>query len=437
MSKQTLANTHAFLLAAIIYCLLAACSKDPFAEYSGSYKPPAEDSTTIAGNVSDVIYIQTNNAVQGQNAIIAYRVYEDGKPVLMKEGPFNTGGTGIPPSPNAGSFNSDKEVRLSNDKRFLLTVNSGDNTISVFSIESNGALKLVHGSPFPSGGETPVSIDIWQQYVIVLNKSNNPGVPSTSVPNYTTFVLRNDGTLVQVSKFELRAGVSPGQVLVSHNSAFVFGSNTWGNNYTPPVNGLNIFSIDNNGALKAGPDAPPIDHTKPGALGLCENWSQNVLYVAFPFSAQFSFYDMDKSSGTLTHAGDATAQPGCSRFCSNKTNNSLFTANTIDNSVSMFDISNAHAPRKTGELSLKQPGPIYAGYFGNYTSSQCVSLATSSNDQLLYVVSQHANPDWNIGNYNYLHVLHLGAGLQEPDEPVQLPIPNYIRPRGLAVLKMD
>ncbi|HEX6431748.1 MAG TPA: beta-propeller fold lactonase family protein [Niastella sp.] len=436
MKKQIPACVHASLWAVIICCLLIACNKDAFNEYSGSYKPGEEN---LTGNISDIIYIQTNNSQKGQNAIIAYRVYEDGHAVLMQEGPFYTGGSGLPPSPNAGSFNSDQEVRLSNDKRFLFTVNSNDNTISVFTVQSDGTLKLVPGAPFPSGGETPVSIDMWQQYVIVLNKSNNPAQPSSSAPNYSVFTLHGDGSLAPVSKIEVREGISPGQVFVSRTGAFVYGSNTWGFDYIPAAIRLNLFSIGSNGVLKAGMDAPPIDSTLPGALGLCQSWRQNVLYVAFPFSAQFSFYDMNTNTGALTHAGNALARPGCSRLCSNNMNNQLFTANTIDNSVSMFDITNARTPRKSGELSLKETGPTYNGYFGSYASSQCVSLATSSNDQLLYVVSQHANPDLSIGNYNYLHVLHIveGVGLQEGDEPVQLPVPNSMRPRGLAVLKMN
>lgn len=420
-----------------LLCLLIACSKDPFAEYSASYRPSAADS--IGGNIADIIYIQTNNPEKGQNAIIGYRIYDSGRAVLMTEGPFLTGGTGIPNSQNAGSFNSDKEVRISTDKRFLLTVNSGDNTISVFAIQADGTLKLVPGAPFSSGGETPVSIDLWQQYVIVVNKSNNPGLPSSSPPNYSTFVLKSDGSLTPVSKFEVRDGISPGQVLVSHTAAFVYGSNTWGFDYVPPAVRLNLFYINNSGTLTAGPDAPPIDASLPGALGLCESWAQHVLYVAFPFSARFSFYDIDKSTGALTHAGDATARTGCSRFCSNNMNNKLFTTNTIENSVSMFDITNAHTPGKLGDLALKDPGPVYNGYFGTYTSSQCVSLATSSNDQLLYVVSQNTSPDLNSDNYNYLHVLHIveGAGLQEPNEPIQLPVPAYFRSRGLAVLRLN
>jgi hypothetical protein len=35
-----------------------------------------------------------------------------------------------------------------------------------------------------------------------------------------------------------------------------------------------------------------------------------------------------------------------------------------------------------------------------------------------------------------LHIVE-GVGLQEGDEPVQLPVPNNFRPRGLAVLKMN
>lgn len=442
MSKQLLKCVQSALWALMVSCLLIACNKGTFNEYSGSGSPVGKgpEGTEPAGP-HDVIYIQTNNSHQGQNAIIAYRVYSDGHAVLMEQGPFLTGGSGLPSSPNAGSFNSDHEVRLSNDKRFLLTVNSGNNTISVFRVQADGSLSLVPGAPFPSGGETPVSIDQYKQYIIVLNKSNHPVQPSSSAPNYSVFTLQGDGSLTPVTggRYDVREGISPGQVLVSRTGPFVYGANTWGFNYTPPAIRLNLFSIDNNGMLTPGPDAPPIDSLNPGALGLCQSGRQNVLYVAFPFAAQFSYYDMNTSTGELTHIGDSYARPGCSRFCSNNANDRLFTANTMENSVSMFDISNARAPQKNAELSLKQGGPVYNGYFGTYASSQCVSLATSTNDELLYVVSQHTNPDLGIGNYNYLHVLHIvdGFGLQEWDEPVQLPVPNDFRPRGLAVMRVN
>lgn len=413
----------------IIGSLLAGCSK--LNEYSGAGKPERGP----AGAATDMIYIQTNNSNQAQNGILAYRVYASGEVELLPGSPFLTGGRGIPTSPNAGSFSSDHEVRLSNDKRFLLTVNSGDNTISVFKIQSDGSLSLAPGSPISSNGETPVSIDQWQQYVIVLNKSNHPAIPSSMPPSYSVFTLDGNGALKPISRYDVREGISPGQVLVSRSGGFVYGSNTWGYNYTPPAVRMNLFAIGKDGMLKAGPDAPTFDANMPGALGMYQSNKQNVLYVAFPFSEKFSFYDINTSTGALTHAGDATARPGCSRFCSNVNNNRLFTANTMENSVSMFDITDVHAPRKTGDLTLKQGGPTYPGYFGTYVSSQCVSLAASTNDRLLYVVSQHTNPDTTIANYNYLHLLHIDeSGLQEEDEPVELPVPASYRPRGIAVL---
>lgn len=422
----------AVLWVIIISSLLVSCSK--LNEYSGSGKPPAG----AKGAAVDMVYIQTNNSNQGQNGILAYQVYAGGEVELLPGSPFLTGGRGIPTSPNAGSFSSDHEVRLSNDKRFLLTVNSGDNTISVFKIQTDGSLTLAPGSPISSNGETPVSIDQWQQYIIVLNKSNHPAIPSSMPPNYSVFTLDGNGTLKPVSRYDVREGISPGQVLVSRTGGFVYGSNTWGYNYTPPAVRMNLFTIGKDGILNAGPDAPPIDANMPGALGMYQSYTQNVLYVAFPFSEKFSFYDINTSTGALTHAGDAIARPGCSRFCSNVNNNRLFTANTMENSVSMFDITDVHAPRKAGDLSLKQTGPAYPGYFGSYASSQCVSLAASTNDRLLYIVSQHTNADTTTANYNYLHMVQLDdEGLQEKEEPIALPVPASYRPRGLAVLPLS
>jgi hypothetical protein len=436
MNKQILKPVYTSLWAFVFCCLLIACNKGSFNEYSGS---GWGKKAGVHTGIPDILYIQTNNSEKGQNAILAYKVYKEGLPELMTESPFLTGGTGIPTSPNAGSFNSDHEVVITNDKRFLLTVNSGDNTISVFNIQSDGMLTLVPGAPFPSNGETPVSIAQWQQYIIVLNKSNDPVQPSSSAPNYAVFRLETNGALTPVSKIEVRDGISPGQVLASRTGPFVYGANTWGFNYTPPAVRLNLFTIGSDGVLTNGPDAPPIDSLEPGALGLCQSWRQNVLYVAFPFEDRFSYYDMNTTTGALTHVGDTYARPGCSRFCSDNSNTQLFTANTTENSVSMFDITNARTPRKTGDLSLKNSGPVYnSSWYGPCTSSTCVSLATSTDGQFLYVVSQHTNPDLSIGNFNSLHVLHIvsGSGLQEPDEPVELAVPNTFRARGLAVLQM-
>jgi hypothetical protein len=59
-------------------------------------------------------------------------------------GPFLTGGSGIGnPEQIEGPSNSDNEIRITNDKQFLLAVNPGSNTIAVFNINIDGSLWLL------------------------------------------------------------------------------------------------------------------------------------------------------------------------------------------------------------------------------------------------------------------------------------------------------
>jgi hypothetical protein len=87
---------------------------------------------------------------------------------------------------------------------------------------------------------------------------------------------------------------------------------------------------------------------------------------------------------------------------------------------------------------LKNSGPTFTVNGKTYTSSQASSMALSSDDKFLYVVSQHANPDFSIGNYNFLHVVKAtDFPLSEPYDPIQLPVPNTVRPCGVAVLRLN
>jgi len=419
------------LLLIVVNSVFIACNKLPFKD-----------------KFSEIVYIQTNNYQKSMNAIIAYRNFGDGKLQPVLGGPFLTGGSGIAnPGYIFGPNESDGEIKISNDKQYLLTVNSGSNTIAVFRIYQDGTLSHVPGSPFPSGGETPVSIDIWQQFVIVLNKSHNPLQPATQKPNYTMFRMEGDGSLTPVpgGKYELPAGTSPAQVVASKTQAYVYGSNIFGNNFTPPVQPISGFTISNSGILT------PIAGNNPyyipgqgGAIGLCHNWKYNHLYESTG-GARFSLYGIDGYTGKLTFGREEKADVGCSRFCMDNAGNRLFTANTQRNSVYEFNFRSATDVGLTSTLTLKNFGPLFGGvpgspYSGN-SSSQCVSLAPSSDDKFLYVVSQHANPDLTIGNYNFLHVVQLTGGawdaMHEDTDPIQLPVANNLRPRGIAVLRLN
>jgi DNA-binding beta-propeller fold protein YncE len=119
----------------------------------------------------------------------------------------------------------------------------------------------------------------------------------------------------------------------------------------------------------------------------------------------------------------------------------MYALNSGDNSVSVFNTLNPAAPVLLQKLPLKNAGPTYTNSFykSSFTTSECYSLGLSSNEKFLYVVSQHTNPDFSIGNYNYLHVLSVNFNgiLSEPGEPIQLPVPNNVRPRGVAVYGLN
>jgi 6-phosphogluconolactonase (cycloisomerase 2 family) len=398
---------------------------------------------------TEVVYVESNNYLKGDNAIIAYRNNGDGKLMPVAGGPFFTGGSGIGnPQQIEGPNNSDNEIRITNDKQFLLAVNSGSNTIAVFKINIDGTLSPVPGSPFPSCGETPVSIDMWQQYVYVANKSQNPITPTTTRPNYTVFKMEGDGSLTPVDTMETIPGSSPATILVSKNYGLVYTSWYLGLRVSgPPHFVYNTFTTSNTGiltsrALSSSYSARP--------QGIWESPSANIVYAASSKGTKGGLIDLFAINPhpdlgapyypDLTGYVKAGAGACCVR--TNTTGDHLYVLNADENSVSVYNSSNAASPDSLQKLPLKNAGPTYDIYgTGTYisTSSGCMSMSLSSNGKFLYVVSQHTNPDFNVGNYNYLHVLSVNPDgtLEEQEEPIQLPVQNTVRPRGVAVYRVN
>ena len=406
--------------------------------------PPVIDTPLTHGQYSEVVYVQTNNYMKSMNAIIAYGHTGTGKLIQLPGSPFFTGGAGINnPAHVAGPNESDNEIKISNDGRFLLAANSGSNTIAVFSINADGSLTTVPGSPFPSGGETPVSMDMWKNFVIVLNKSDNPLQPAAQKPNYTVLQLQNDGSLTTVpgGKFELPEGSSPAQVITSKINPYVYGTAYLSNQLTPPQSTLHAFWIPDNGTLAPVAQDPSV-LIKSDALGLCHNPFKNCLYVAHPSLNKFAIYDINASTGQLSVQINQTqtTNPGPTRIRLSSDGLRVFVLTSDVNGVDYFSTypsSSALFGTLFG-IKLKNPGPKYTDNGVTKTTSTCASLGLSSDNKWLFVVSQHTNPDVTIGNYNFLHVVQVqSGGLTENTNPIQLPVSNNLRPRGVAVAKLS
>jgi 6-phosphogluconolactonase (cycloisomerase 2 family) len=414
------------ILSGILAILLFSCKKDQ-----------KED------NNKDILYIQTNDFRENQNAVLAYHYVKGGK-LQQFGGPFYTNESGVGnPEQILGPLDSDYELRVSADGKFLLTVNSGSNTIAVFSIKSNGSLEHVAGSPFPSGGQTPVSIDVSGNYVFVVNKSQDPLHEITQAPNYSTFTIDGNGKLTPVpgAKFSTTPGTSPTQNLVSKNKKFLFGDDFLGFMLKPPVGTLRSFNISNSGVLTPVAGTPYfVTGNATGmnaAFGLWEHPVANVLYVGYPLLAQVAAYTINESTGALTLQSTAPAGKAACWIRTNKSGSRMYVLNSGENTVTVYNSTNASSPSLLQKFTLKESGPLYTvPGLGELTTSEPFSLAFSTDEKILYIVNQHTNKDFSIGNYNYLHYLDVSDNglLSETSIPIQIPVPNTVRPKGSVVI---
>ncbi len=406
--------TALVVLSTVVF--LASCSKTS-----------VKTQSLLSNGFAEIVYVQTNDPVQ--NAIIAYQNNGDGQLQQLPGSPFLTGGKGIDHDSIRVIYSnaSDNEIIISNDRRFLLAVNSGSNTIAVFNINSDGTLSTVPGSPFPSGGVLPVSLAHWQQYIYVANK----GRTSNQTPNFIAFRLEGDGSLSPVpgARADLPTTSSPCQVLVSRNLPFLFGSEF--------TNNISDYTMNSNGSLGRLPGNPNVPAAD--VQGLCQHPSQNILYAGFPQEGVTGVYEIIPTTGALTFKTSVSGAGANMRI--NNGGSLLYVLNPYKNAVSVFNTSDASSPSVLAKLTLKNPGVIYRNHANPYPSSECASLSLSSNEQFLFVVSQNTNwgysPD--TANNNWLHILAVqGDGtLTEPGEPMQLPVGRAVFPRGVAVYNMS
>jgi 6-phosphogluconolactonase (cycloisomerase 2 family) len=336
-----------------------------------------------------------------------------------------------------GPDDTDIPLVISSDGNFLLAVNGGSNTIAVFSIALDGSLTPVPGSPFPSGGQTPCSIGINGRFIYVANKSFDPLHTITELPNYTTLTIDPAGRLVPApgAKIEEPAGAAPSQVLISNDHRFLFGADFLAFMLTEkePVGTLLSFKLDGFGGLTGAPGSPYVLPTGDGgALGLAQNPHSNTLYVGFPVAKAFGVYSIDPVSGALSFETSLLGGPGTCWIRTNAQGTRLYTLNSGENSVGIYNIDNPDSPVFITKLTLKDSGPTLTG---GGASSEDFALNFSPNGRSLYVVCQDSNPDFTAGNFNWLHVLKVATDgtLSEPTEPMQLPVGADVRPQGVAV----
>ncbi|MGA7924003.1 MAG: beta-propeller fold lactonase family protein [Thermoplasmata archaeon] len=147
----------------------------------------AQPVNSVSPNVTiaaqGAVFTMTNNP--HHNAVLAYAIGPGG--ALIPVGQFSTHGKGT-----GGSLADQNAITLTNDHHWLLVINAGSNSISVFRVNSlsrNGPI-LAFVDQVWSHGPVPVSIAVHGSFVYVLNAGS-----TTVAGNIFGFFLADQGLL--------------------------------------------------------------------------------------------------------------------------------------------------------------------------------------------------------------------------------------------------
>ena len=199
---------------------LAVCALSLLVNLTGSLH--AEDGRYL--------YIQANDIREGRNAVLGYVRHDNGTLSPLPGNPFYTAGTGVNNDTHGklGPHDNDTPLVVSQNGKYLFSVNTHSNTIAAFTIQDDGSLKHVKGSPFSSHGVAPNSLSVSGNALLVSNRNEDyhqiEELRGKAKASYVSFVIEEDGSLQKVSKIAVEESQKPTQIHVSQTEpAIAFG----------------------------------------------------------------------------------------------------------------------------------------------------------------------------------------------------------------------
>ena len=396
---------------------------------AASLAAPASSAAPTRPAASGTVYVESNSAAPDSNQILAFR-YRNG--VLSAEGVqrYPTGGSGSHDLSNSGVLDADQEVMTNAQRTLLFAVNSSSDTIAVFHIEADGSLVAVAGSPFPSNGRAPSSLGLAGPTLIVANKAQDGVRDLSSVrPNYTSFHVRADGSLIgPISTIAVPAGSSPLQAYVTPDAKVMISSEETGV--------FRAFRIGRDGRLRQGPGSPV---RLPGAVfpggrrvpnvwpaGLESHPRAKILYAQLANLSETIVYRWDDEA-RLTFVR-ALANPHSFLPCwthVNRQGTRMYTGNAGSDNLSVFDIAGDPThPREIQSVPLNAPGNPW-------------NFQIDPTGRVIFLLDMRAVRQIPPGRGNQLHSLRIGSNghlTEERASPVNIPVLVGTNPIGLAIV---
>lgn len=369
------------------------------------------------------LYIDGNITGGTGNAILSYDIGPDGSLRALPGSPFLTGGNGFyDASFKLGPFDVDQEMALNDERNILYAVNAGSNTISALQIGKDGGLYPLPGQPFESHGSTPVSLGLRDENLVSVDSAQDPAQAGHGyLPGLTVSRIRPSGRLHYLtdSAVALPADAQPSQALTTNTAPFVFTAEF------PGGGSLRAFYQSPDGHLyQTDKVALPLEgRVQPLPLGLWAHPSQPYLYVGFVNTNQLGVYRWT-AQGKLefVRAAANSGQALCWIRVS-RDGRRLYTANTGDASMSVYDLSQPDRPVEIQHLAVDGLGGVE-------------QFSLTPDGHLLYLLQQE-NSVPSAGKSNRVRVLRVDAetGLLTLLDKltVSLPLPARTRPFGIAI----
>jgi 6-phosphogluconolactonase len=313
-------------------------------------------------------FVYTNDD-QPFNTVSAFSVVSNGALTPVPGSPFATGGTGF-----AGGFFAANRIGVAMAGNFLFASNSVSEDVSAFTINpSTGVLTPVAGSPFATGSHS---------------FSNNLGIAVSPTPdgrflmaaspgsfNITVFSIGSSGALTPIAGSPFPTLSIPDGIKVSPDGRFLAVAEP----QEPPgsifKSGVEIFRIASNGSLTSLGGVQGLN-----ADGVDIDCSSTFLYVAEAGSSStlvdgFSI----AASGKLTPVPGSPFKPDVGRNSNvvllSSDDKTLFVTNTVPHNITAFSVA------ANGSLTLLAGSPFPM----NGPATDPGGMATSQDGTLLYV----------------------------------------------------
>ena len=319
-------------------------------------------------------FVYTNDGGTPTNTVSAFSVNPDGSLTKLPGSPFATGGNGGSSDVDAGKITTATREHAS----FVYAANNFDGTISAFRIDrETGNLTAVQGSPFPSGAP-----DTSSNFSLAASPDGRFlfATDESSTLVHVFAVRENSGALVELAHSPVDIGANAEGLKVSPNGRFlVVGLKS--------INAVGVFAIAKRGTLTAVPGSPFA--ASGAAVTVDVSCGNDRVFVSNAGLSVINLYQMAPNGQLTPVAGSPFPSGGSSTINAltlSPDNRTLFTANLFNDTVSSL------AVQANGSLTPVAGSPFQADNFVG-------AIAATRNGEFLYAssVDESAVDGWSIG----------------------------------------